>query len=195
MIRKLAPDKRENFLNAALKLFVANGVQNTSTAAIAQEAGTAAGTLFLYFPTKQALINELVLKAAREQSEYMKTLLDPALSVQDTFFTIWNGSIHWLLENMDLYEFNQQIRDTNLVEASIIQETGKLFGYYYAAIQRGLEEELIKPYPIDLIGGFLYQDIVAAMNLLRTQSNRRKQEEIIGLGFSIFWDGIRKGKV
>ncbi len=194
MIRKLAPDKRESFLNAALKLFVANGVQNTSTAAIAQEAGTAAGTLFLYFPTKQALINELVLKAAREQSEYMKTLLSPALSVQDTFFTIWNGSIHWLLENMDLYEFNQQIRDTNLVEASIVQETGKLFGYYYAAIQRGLEEELIKPYPIDLIGGFLYQDLVATMNLLRTQSNRRKQEEIIGLGFSIFWDGIRKGK-
>ena len=35
MIRKLAPDKRENLLNAALKLFVANGVQNTSTAAIA----------------------------------------------------------------------------------------------------------------------------------------------------------------
>ncbi len=194
MIRKLAPDKRESFLNAALKLFVANGVQNTSTAAIAKEAGTAAGTLFLYFPTKQALINELVLKAAREQSEYMKTLLDPALSVQDTFFTIWNGSIHWLLENMDLYEFNQQIRDTNLVEASIVQETGKLFGYYYEAIQRGLEEELIKPYPIDLIGGFLYQDLVATMNLLRTQSNRRKQEELIGLGFSIFWDGIRKGK-
>ncbi len=194
MIRKLAPDKRESFLNAALKLFVANGVQNTSTAAIAKEAGTAAGTLFLYFPTKQALINELVLKAAREQSEYMKTLLDPALSVQDTFFTIWNGSIHWLLENMDLYEFNQQIRDTNLVEASIVQETGKLFGYYYEAIQRGLEEELIKPYPIDLIGGFLYQDLVATMNLLRTQSNRRKQEELIGLGFNIFWDGIRKGK-
>ena len=60
MIRKLALDKRENFLNAALKLFVANGVQNTSTAAIAKEAGTASGTLFLYFPTKQDLLDELV---------------------------------------------------------------------------------------------------------------------------------------
>src|SRR5512135_1634005 len=139
MIRKLDADKRENFLNAALKLFVANGVQNTSTAAIAKEAGTASGTLFLYFPTKQALIDELVLKIAREQSEYMKTLLDPSLSVRDTFFTIWSGSIRWLLENMDLYEFNQQIRDTNLVEASIVQETGKYFSYYYETIQRGLE--------------------------------------------------------
>ncbi len=191
MIRKLAPDKRESFLNAALKLFVANGVQNTSTAAIATEAGTATGTLFLYFPTKQDLINELILKMAQEQSEYMRTLLDPALSVRDTFFTIWSGSIHWLLENMDLYEFNQQIRDTNLVEEVIAQETGKYFSYYYEAIQRGLDEGVIKTYPIDLIGGFLYQDIVAVMNVLRAQSSPRKQEEIIQMGFDIFWDGIR----
>jgi len=191
MIRKLAPDKRENFLNAALKLFVADGVQNTSTAAIANEAGTAAGTLFLYFPTKQDLINELVLKIAREESEYIKTLLDPSLSVQDTFFTIWSGSIRWLLENMDLYEFNQQIRDTNLVEEGIVQETGKYFSFYYEAIQRGLEVGVIKPYPADLVGGFLYQDIVATMNLLRTQSNPRKQEEIVQMGFDIFWDGIK----
>ena len=194
MIRKLVPDKRENFLSAALKLFVANGVQNTSTAAIAKEAGTASGTLFLYFPTKQDLINELVLKIAREQSEYMQTLLDPSRSVRDTFFAIWDGSLRWLLENMDLYEFNQQIRDTNLVEAAVIQQTGKYFSYYYEAIQRGLEEGTIKPYPVDLIGGFLYQDIVAAMNLLRTQSKPAKQKEIIQMGFDIFWDGIKSRK-
>lgn len=195
MIRKLAPAKRESFLNAALKLFVASGVQNTSTAAIAKEAGTASGTLFLYFPTKQDLINELVLKIAREQSEYMKTLLGPSLSVRDTFLTIWSGSIRWLLENMDIYEFNQQVRDSGLVEESVVQETGKFFSFYYEAIQRGLEEEMIKPYPADLIGGFLYQDIAATMNLLRTQSNARKQEEIIQMGFDIFWDGIRAGSI
>jgi AcrR family transcriptional regulator len=194
MVRKPAPDKRENLLNAAVKLFVANGVQNTSTAAIAREAGIASGTLFLYFPTKQDLINELLLRIAREQSEYMKTLLDPARSVQDTFFTIWNGSIHWLLENMDLYEYNQQVRDSGLVSESIIQETGKLFSFYYETIQRGLAEGVIKPYPADLIGGFLYQDIVAVMNLLRSQSNPRKQQELIGIGFEIFWNGIRTGK-
>jgi AcrR family transcriptional regulator len=191
MIRKLAPDKRESILNAALRLFVANGVQNTSTAAIAKEAGIASGTLFLYFPTKQDLINELLLKIAREQSEYMQTLLDPTLSVRDTFFTIWSGSIHWFLENMDLYEYNQQIRDSGLVGEAIVQETGKYFSYYYQAIQRGSEERVIKPYPFDLVGGFLYQDIIAVMNVLRAQSSRAKREEMIQLGFDIFWDGIR----
>lgn len=191
MSRKLMPDKRENLLNTALRLFVANGVQNTSTAAIAKEAGIASGTLFLYFPTKQDLINELVLKSAREESEYIQTLLDPSLSVRDTFFTIWSGSIRWLLENMDVYEYNQQIRDSGLVNEVVVQETGKSFSFYYEAIQRGLEEGVVKPYPVDLIGGFLYQGIAAVMNVLRAQSSRTKREEIIQLGFDIFWDGIR----
>jgi AcrR family transcriptional regulator len=191
MVRRLTPDKRENFLNAALRLFLANGVQNTSTAAIAREAGTATGTLFLYFPTKQDLINELALKMGREHSEYMQTLLDPSLSVRDTFFTIWNGSIRWFLENMDLYEYNQQVRDSGLVDEAVVQESLKFFGYFYEAIQRGLSEGVLKPYPVDLIGGFLYQDIVATMNLVRAQSRPAKREEIIQLGFNIFWDGIR----
>ena len=75
MVRKLDPDKRKKFMDAALKLFVANGVQNTSTAEIAKAAGTAAGTLFLYFPTKQDLIHALVLKIGREQSETIHALL------------------------------------------------------------------------------------------------------------------------
>ncbi len=62
MIRKLDPEKRAAFLEVALKLFVENGVKDTSTAAIAREAGTAAGTLFLYFPTKQDLVDEIAIQ-------------------------------------------------------------------------------------------------------------------------------------
>jgi AcrR family transcriptional regulator len=194
MIRKLDQDKQERFLNAALKLFVANGVQNTSTAAIAKEAGTASGTLFLYFPTKQDLIDKLVLQIGREQADTMKASLDPSLSVRDTFFTIWNSSIRWFLENMDAYNYVQQVRDTGMVSEATVQESAKFFSYYYDAIQKGLKEGAIKHYPADVIGGFLYQGIVAVMNILRARSTPAKQEEIIQLGFDIFWDGIRTGK-
>jgi AcrR family transcriptional regulator len=191
MAKRTSPDKRSNFLNAALKLFVNQGVQNTSTAAIAKEAGTATGTLFLYFPTKQDLINELVLQISRDQSEYMQTLLDRSLPVREMFFTIWRGCIRWFLDHRDAYEFSQQVRDTGLIDESIVQESGKSFVYFYDAIQKGVDEDALKPYPLELIGAFLYQDIVAVMNLLRTQTKLKKQEEIIQAGFDIFWDGIR----
>jgi TetR/AcrR family transcriptional regulator, repressor of fatR-cypB operon len=194
MVRELSPEKRAAFLSAALKLFVANGVQNTSTADIAREAGTAAGTLFIYFPTKLDLIHELILGIGKQQSEYIKSLLDPSLSVRETFFTIWKGSVDWFLANPDAYQYNQQVRDSGLIAPEVTEESAKFFDYFYTAIQRGLAEGILKPYPLALIGGFLYQDIVAMMNLLRTQADLSQQAESIQLGFDIFWSGIKNNE-
>jgi len=110
------------------------------------------------------------------------------------FFTIWNSSIRWFLENMDAYNYVQQVRDTGMVSEATVQESAKFFSYYYDTIQKGLKEGAIKRHPADVIGGFLYQGIVAVMNILRARSNPTKQEEIIQMGFDIFWDGIRTGK-
>jgi AcrR family transcriptional regulator len=191
MARTLSPEKKAQYLRSALKLFVANGVKNTSTAAIAKDAGTAAGTFFLYFPTKGDLINELVLEIGREQSEYIKSILVPSLTVRDTFFSIWEGSVRWFLDNMEAYQYFRQVRDSGLIADEVVRESEQFFDYYYAAIQRGLEETCIKPYPIELVGGMLYQDIVAVMNLIAAGSEPAKREEYIQLGFDIFWDGIK----
>ena len=194
MVRELSADKREGFLRAALKLFAANGVQNTSTAEIAREAGTAAGTLFLYFPTKQELINELTVTISKEQADFINSLLDPSQSARQAFLTIWDGSIRWLLEHMDAYQYTQQIRETGLLPDAVVQETGKHFRYYYEAIQKGLEEGSLKPYPITLIGSFLYHDIVAMMDYLRQQPDPLTQAAAIQQGFELFWDGISTHK-
>jgi AcrR family transcriptional regulator len=187
----LSTEKREIYLSTALKLFVEHGVQNTTTAAIAREAGTAAGTLFLYFPTKQELINELVLKIARDQSEAIRSLLNPSLTVRETFYAIWEGSLRWFMDHMDAYRYVQQVRDSGMIAESVVQETNETLSYYYEAIQKGWSEGMIKPYPAELIGGILYQHVVAVMNLIRMQPDPDQQAMYIRQGFEIFWDGIR----
>jgi len=87
MVRKLNPARKEDLSRAALALFVAQGIPHTSTAEIARAAGVAAGTLFLYFPTKQALVDELALQVGREQSEYIKARLDPSHPARQAFWT------------------------------------------------------------------------------------------------------------
>lgn len=191
MARSLSPEKRANLLTSALKLFVRNGVMNTSTAEIAKEAGTAVGTLFLYFPTKQELLNELALKIGKEQSDHINQLLQPSLSAQETFFTIWHGTVTWFLENMQAYQYIQQVRDSGMISESAVQESNKFFGYYYNATQKGFQEGSIKTYPLGLIGDFLYQDIVAVINHISRQPEPSKREETIRQGFDIFWDGIK----
>jgi len=191
MVRKLNPEKKAQFMRTALSLFVAQGVQNTSTAEIARDAGTAAGTLFIYFPTKQDLIHALILQIGRQQSEYIKSLLVQPMPARETFQAIWHGSITWFLENMEAYQYVQQVRDSGIIAAEVVMESEKYFEYYYQAIQKGLEEQSIRPYPLELIGGMLYQDIVAIMNLISRQPDRLRQEQYIHAGFDVFWDGIK----
>jgi len=52
-------DKRETILAAALELFVERGFYGTAVPEIAERAGVGAGTIYRYFESKEALVNEL----------------------------------------------------------------------------------------------------------------------------------------
>ena len=57
--RKPAGDKREAIMAAALELFVERGFYGTAVPEIADRAGVGAGTIYRYFESKEALVNEL----------------------------------------------------------------------------------------------------------------------------------------
>ncbi len=191
MVRELSQAKRDLFLKIALKLFAENGIRNTTTADITREAGTAAGTLFLYFPTKQDLINELAIQISREEAGQVSRRLDPAMPAREMLEVIWSESIHWLLANPHAFAFSRHTREPGIIPEKVILETGKFFSFYYEAIRKGLSEGNIKNLPVDLIGSFLYQQIVALMNYIQRMDDPFQQDTVIRQGFNIFWDGIR----
>ena len=191
MPRSLSPERRQAYLDAALHLFTSQGVQNTTTADIARAAGTASGTLFLYFPTRQELINALALDIAARQAEALGAALLPGQPARQTFAAIWEGSIRWLLENPEAFRFAQLAREPGLLPPEVVAQTGAIFQYYYAAVQKGLQEGSIKPYSPDLIGGMLYQAIAAVMLLASREEDPNARADLIRQGFEIFWNGIR----
>ena len=52
--------RRSEILDAALRLWAERGFDATSVEAVANEAGLSKGTLYLYFPTKKALLDEVI---------------------------------------------------------------------------------------------------------------------------------------
>lgn len=61
--RRRAEDRPDEVLDAALGLFVENGYAHTSVAQIARAAGISKGAVYLYFPSKQAILEGLVRRA------------------------------------------------------------------------------------------------------------------------------------
>jgi AcrR family transcriptional regulator len=191
MVRKRNPERKEKFMASALTLFSKKGVNNTSTADIAKQAGAASGTLFLYFATKQELLDELVVSISKAQSAHINSLIEPSFTARESFWAIWHGTISWFLDNLEAYQYVQQVRDSAMISESAVEVTNRQFGYYYEAIQKGFLEGSIKPYPLGLIGDVLYQQIVAVINHLSRQSDPGQRQITIRQGFDIFWDGIK----
>ena len=53
------PDRRESIMDAALACFVERGFYGTAIPQIADKANIAAGTIYHYFESKEALVNAL----------------------------------------------------------------------------------------------------------------------------------------
>ena len=53
-------DKEIRIINAAINIFSEKGFESTRTREIAERAGVAEGTIFRYFPTKDAILERMV---------------------------------------------------------------------------------------------------------------------------------------
>ena len=85
-------DTRRRILRAATSLFVSDGWQNATTRGIALAAGIATGTLFNYFPTKEAIAAALMTEALERAGEEFRAGRSEENSLEgDLFSFIWSG--------------------------------------------------------------------------------------------------------
>ena len=73
---------RRQLIQAGLRVVAAEGFAGASTAAIARATGKAHGTVFVHFPTRNALVAELVAEVGRAMSAQLAVSADgePALA-------------------------------------------------------------------------------------------------------------------
>jgi len=64
--RRTPGTRRAELIDAARSLFATRGVANTTVSDIVREAGAAQGTFYLYFETKNALVNAIVEQSTDE---------------------------------------------------------------------------------------------------------------------------------
>ena len=94
-VRRRAPDERPHqILEAALEIFGEYGLVGARLEDIARRAGIAKGTIYLYFPNKEALFREVVRHTVIDRIESQAEALsaDPEASATaqlDTCMSLW----------------------------------------------------------------------------------------------------------
>lgn len=105
--------KSTSLLNRAFELFIEKGVNKTSISDIAEKAGVAKGTFYLYFKDKNDIRNHLVIYKAGELfldayqalMEEMKKDKKKNMSLEECMFFIVDHILSVLQSNKPLLEF------------------------------------------------------------------------------------------
>ena len=93
MARPRSDDKRNAVLAAAERVFAAQGL-SAPTALIAKEAGVSNGTLFVYFPTKADLLNQLFVELKAEMgAATLRGMKGGSLREQTS--SMWTNWLNW----------------------------------------------------------------------------------------------------
>jgi AcrR family transcriptional regulator len=87
---------RQRIVEAARRLFTTNGFEATSTRDIADAAGIATGTLFNYFPTKEAVLASLVAEAVAGIEQQVDTEALDADSFEEDLFAFVAAGLRML---------------------------------------------------------------------------------------------------
>lgn len=182
-------DKREQIIQAALKLFIERGFHNTSTAAISKEAGVATGTLFLYFPTKEDLINTLYKESKGRLAIALQEGFPAEGGMKAKLEHLWHNAIRYSLENMDAFRFIHMFKNSPLITHLTREETAPSADFAISFIKEGIQSGEIKNIDIELL--FLIIDnLMAATVNFASGKSARQRKQIADASFDLFWNGI-----
>ncbi len=180
--------KVSDFFNATLKLTEEVGLAGLKMSSIASEAKLASGTLYVYFKSKEDLLNELYKKLKTDSIQRLQIKNDDN-SFKLAFKEIWNASLTYRIENQRETIFMMQFRNS-----PFINEENKQIGNQYLVglekfLEKGKIEQLLKNTKTEI----LLATIIGLLNEFAVLYNSYPilEKEDLELSFNICWDAIK----
>ena len=93
------PDKREEIVRAALALIAVHGFHGAPLAMIADRAGVATGTVYLYFESKDALIAEIYRELEDRIYHLIMEGYAPEKTVRERFLHLGTALLRYFIDN------------------------------------------------------------------------------------------------
>lgn len=144
--------KKEKIFQAALHLFVENGIDKTPTAKIASEAGVATGTLFHHFKSKEELVNALYLDVKASIAEAMSSGVTEIEDDKSRIHHAWKNFIDWSMNNSELFKFNMRFCESPVITKNTKQQLAEeTFRFLSEILRESLQNQNLRKLPIDFL--------------------------------------------
>ncbi|HVY47310.1 MAG TPA: TetR/AcrR family transcriptional regulator [Minicystis sp.] len=156
-------DKHEQILAAALHLFVERGFHGTAVPEVAKRARVAAGTIYTYFPSKEALVNALYRKYKTMLGQRVFVAFPIDADPQKQFSVMWDEMAKFALENREAFAFLELHHHASYLDAESRELENQLKHFAAAAISRGQASGVFKEMDTHLLMELLFGAFVGMM--------------------------------
>lgn len=183
-------DKRSALLQATLSLVNNHGFHNAPMSKIANLAGVAPATIYLYFDNKQDLINKLYLDVKESFSHSAFLGYEENMSVEEGFKLIWFNIADYKLTQTSKGTFLSQCDTSPMIEENIRIEGLKHLQPLLNLWECGKNEGIIK----SMSDYVLYAFTIYPISFLLEMKERNLiiiTEELKEETYEAAWDSIK----
>lgn len=179
-------------LKASEACFFEKGYHGTTVADITQKAGVAAGTFYLYFPSKMSLYRHLLNELSRDIRKEIASKIDPSLKRSDQERAGIKAFLEYAIENPHMYQI---IWESLYIDRSLFQSYYDAFAKRYVKGLKGAQEKgEIGPLDLEIVA-YILMGITNFMGLkiiLEMGQNKSKIDDVIDAIMEILNHGLFK---
>ncbi len=147
-------EKRNEILSAALELISEQGFHKAPMSMIADKAGVGAGTIYIYFENKDALINEIYLELEKKITSAIQEGYSASQPIKERFIHLWIGLLQYIIEHPLHFRYMEQYHNSpygaSLRRDRILGKTGNK-SIFKDLFEEGITNHNVKDLPIIML--------------------------------------------
>ena len=183
-------DKRNAILKSTLELIKDNGFHGTPISMIAKNAGVASGTIYHYFPSKDAIIMELHRQIKKEMVEAMFTDGNTEKEYKQQFFDGWINLCKYFINNPSSLFFHEQFNSSPFAKIVSKKNAKGTLSRFNDFFQFGMDKGYLKKMEYLLIASAVFGCITATAKYHVTGRFGFTDADLCKIA-NILWDGIK----
>ncbi|MGE5674823.1 MAG: TetR/AcrR family transcriptional regulator [Mycobacterium leprae] len=190
--RPPAEEKPGAILAAALALFAERGFYATNVPLIAERAGVAVGTLYHYFPTKEAIVNELYRRMRQELARAVYRDLPAGVPPSEQFRVLWQRYVAFAVAKPLVFQFLEMHQHRSYLDPDSQALDRQVRATTHDLLERGRLAGVLKPVPDEVLTAFI---VGAIEHLVEGVQEGRLQltPEVVDQAAACCWQAIKEG--
>jgi AcrR family transcriptional regulator len=130
---------------------------------IARKAGVGAGTVYIYFENKDALISEIYTELEKKITEAIQEGYSASQSIRERFVHLWTGLLRYIIKHPLHFRYMEQYHNSpygaSLRRDRILGKTGDS-SIFKDLFEEGISSHTIKDLPIIMIFALAFGPMV-----------------------------------